>query len=375
MKKKLLTYLRIIVLIALAGLAAWGLVALIVMHRSTCPELYAPGHSDYIWLYLVLCALGCLLMPVFTSVGALMTGYRLHRMRILFIEIKQEDKLRVRLSKRPGLGTFLLSPRIDGTSPYKLALLSMPLSMMVLAGLCLALAALLWRTGPAVALLIVPAACLGIIFITLLPRRNGSDILSRLLAFRNRDKLRAWECAMHIAAALGDSKTLMGMPEEWFQRYPAEIADDLYVANCLINGSSRLIRQGRFPEAYDMLRPLLDLTPAPENHQIIACALLNGAICEALTDLPPLCLRQLEHPSIRYMCPPSWEPRRRTVQYAQALLLDHDEAKAAPFLLQIEKDIQAGHTDGKLIRRIQEKAGIGGIRPCEASSTESSSAT
>lgn len=360
MKKKLISYLRIIVVLALAGLAAWGLMALGILHRRTCPELYAPGSSDYAWLYIVLVVLGCLLMPVFISIGGLLTGYRLHQMRLLFIDVTQKEKLHIRLNKRPGWGTFLLSPRIDGTSPYKLALLSAPLSMMALAGLCLALAAIFWHTGPARALLIIPAACLVVIVITLLPRKNGSDLFSRLLAFRNKDKLRAWECAMHIAAALGDGKHLADMPEEWFQRYPAEVADDLYVSNCIINGSSRLIRQGRFSEAYDMLRPLFNLAPSPETHQRVACALLNGAICEAMEGLQPMCLSQLEHPSVKYMTPPNWEPRVRTAQYTRALFLNHDEAAAAALLPQIEKDIEADQTDGALIRRIQEKAGIGG---------------
>lgn len=358
MKKKLLNYLRIIMLLALTGLATWGLVALGAMHRSACPELYAPGTSDYAWLYIVLIVLIFLLTPLFTSVGGLLTGYRLHRMRILFIEIWQEDKLHVRLNKHPGWGTFLLPPRIDGTSPYRLALLSRPLSMLAVAALSLALAAIFWHTGPAQALLILPAACLGVIVILLLPHRNGTDIISLLLAFRNPDRLRAWECAMHITAALDDGKKLADMPEEWFQRYPAEVADDLYVSNCIINGSSRLIRQERYTEAYETLRPLFDLTPAPETHQFIACALLNGAICEALTHLQPMCLSQLEHPSIKYMCPPHWEPRRRTAQYASALFLTHDEAEAAALLPAIEKDVQADQTDGVLIRRMQEKAGL-----------------
>lgn len=375
MKKKLLNYLRIILLLALAGLAAWGIVALGVVHRRTCPELYAPGSSDYTWLYLVLVMLGCLMIPVFTSIGGLLTGYRLHRMRILCIEIRQEDKLRVRLNKRPGFGAFLLPPRIDGTSPYKLALLSLPLSQFALAGIFLLLAAIFWQRGISRTLVMMPLVCVCFAAIQLLPRRNGSDAVSCLLSFRNRDKRRAWECAMHITAALSDGKKLMDMPEEWFQLYPAEIADDLYVSNCIINGSSRLMRQGRFAEAYEMLRPLFDLTPAPENHQTIACALLNGAIGEALEDRQPMCLSQLEHPSLKYMCPPHWEPRRRTVQYARALLLNHDEAEAAALLPQIEKDIEADHTDGALIRQIQEKAGIGGITSCEESSTESSSAT
>lgn len=358
MKKKQFSYLRTIALLALAGLAFWGLMSLGALHRRTCPELYAPGSSDYAWLYLVLFALIILLIPVISSIGGLLTGYRLHRMRILFLDVRQEEKLRVRLSKRPGWGAFLVPPRIDGTSPYKLALLSAPLALAALSAICLALALIFWHTGPAQALLIVPVACLGLLVVHFLPRKNGTDLLSRLLAFRNKDKLRAWECALYVTASLNDGKKLSEMPDEWFQRYPAEAADDLYVSNCIVNGSSRLMRQSRFAEAYDMLQPLFGLAPSPDTHQTIACTLLNGAICEAIEGLPPVCLNQLEHPSVKYMTPAHWESRIRTAQYARALFLNHDEAEATALLPQIEKDIAEDQTDAALIRLLQEKAGL-----------------
>ena len=186
MKKKQFSYLRTIALLALAGLAFWGLVSLGALHRRTCPELYAPGSSDYAWLYLVLFALIILLIPVISSIGGLLTGYRLHRMRILFLDVRQEEKLRVRLSKRFGWGALLLPPRIDGSSPYRLMLLSQPLALAALSAICLALALIFWHTGPAQALLIVPVACLGLLVVLFLPRKNGTDLLSRLLASATR---------------------------------------------------------------------------------------------------------------------------------------------------------------------------------------------
>ena len=357
-KRKLINLVRIVGLLGLFALAFWVLVTLGNLHQQTCPELYAPGSDDYLWLYMLLCALVLLMMPAITCIGGLLSGYRLHRMRILFIEIAREDKLRIRLTRRMGYGALLLPPRTDGTSPYKLALLCAPLVMAALAAITLALTAIFWHTGPARALMIMPIACVLAIVFILLPRRNTTDCLSRVLAFRSRDKRRAWECSMHITAALSDGKRLMDMPEEWFQQYPAEVAEDLYVSNCIINGSSRLIRQARFAEAYEMLRPLFDLAPAPETHQLVACVLLNGAICEALAELPPHCLSRLELPSVKYMTPASWTPRLRTAQYARALFLNHDEAEAAALWTQIEKDMAADRIDDELIRRMQEKAGL-----------------
>ena len=192
----------------------------------------------------------------------------------------------------------------------------------------------------------------------LLPRKNGTDFLSRVLILRRgKDYVRAWECSAHISYALSLGKKLMDMPEEWFQTYSAETAEDIYVSNCIINGSSRLIRQFRFQEAYAMLRPLFDLKPMPENHQVIACSILNGAICEAADDLPPMCLSQLEHTSVKYMTPPAWQPRLLTAKYARALLLNHDEAEAAVLLEEMTKHIEQNDIDRRLVLLLQEKTG------------------
>lgn len=358
MKRKLINLVRIIVLIALLLLAGWGLVTLGTLHQQSCPELYAPGSSDYLWLYLVLVVVTFLLIPVMSSVGGLLSGYRLYRMKILFLEVTQQEKLRLRLTRRMGYGTVLVAPRTDGTSPCKLAMLSLPLLMTALAALLLGLAAIFWQTGAARVLLIVPFFCLGAAAVFLLPRRNGSDNLSLLLAFRNKDRQRAWECAMHITAALSDGRKLADMPEEWFQQYPAEVADDLYVSNCIVNGSSRLIRQRRFSEAYDMLKPLFNLAPAPETYQTVACTLLNGAICEAMADLPAYCLNQLEHDAIKYMLPANWTSRLLTAKYARALFIDHDEAVAAALLDEIGKKPDPDQIDADLLRLMQQKAGL-----------------
>lgn len=364
MKRKLITYLRIIGLIALAGLSLWGIVALGVMHRRTCPELYRSGQNDHMWVYFVLLALIFLLLPLLHSLGGLMSGYRLYRLGFLLIEVTHQEKLRIRLTRRAGFGAFMLPPRTDGTSPCVLHLLSLPLSLFALAGVFLLLVAIFWQRGISRTLVMMPLVCVSFAVIQLLPRRNGSDAVSCLLAFRNRDKRRAWECAMHISAALNEGRKLMDMPEAWFQTYPAEVADDLYVSNCIINGSSRLIRQRRFAEAYEMLRPLIDLAPTPETHQRVACVLLNGAICEALAahengpKLPPMCLSQLEHDSIKYMLPSSWTPRLLTAKYARALFIDHDETAAAALLDEIGKIPDPEQIDADLLRLMQEKAGL-----------------
>ena len=358
MGKRLINLLRIVTLIALMLLAGWGLMTLGTLHQQACPELYAPGSSDYLWIYLILVAVTLLLIPVMSSVGGLLSGYRLYRMKLLFLEVTQEEKLRFRLTRHMGYGTDLVPPRTDGTSPYRLALLSLPLLMTALAALLLGLAAIFWRTGAARVLLIIPFFCLGATMVCLLPRRNGSDYPSLLLAFRNKDRQRAWECALHITAALSDGRKLADMPEEWFHTYPAEIADDLYVYNCVICGSSRLIRQRRFAEGYDMLQPLFSLQPTPETHHVVACTLLNGAICEALADRPANCLNQLEHDSIKYMLPLSWKPRLLTAKYARALLIDRDDAAAAALLDEIGKTPDPEQIDADLLRLIQEKAGL-----------------
>ena len=82
------------------------------------------------------------------------------------------------------------------------------------------------------------------------------------------------------------------------------------------------------------------------------------AFAEKLADeLPRRCIDQLEHPAVKYMCPPGWQIRVTTVRYARAMLVDHNAAEAAALLPALEEAAAQDQVDGGLLQRIQAKAG------------------
>lgn len=335
---------------------AWykGMRALVDFHYACCPELYDTPISMPL---VVLPLLGLLLiLPFFVTALLMASGYRLHRTQWFFLEITKPDKLRFRLTKRPGWTVRVLPLRTDGTSPYAVYWFSSYICFAALFVLFTVLAALCWRT-PASRSLNIFAMGFGlwVFLMPLLPvKRNALD---QVLVFRkSRDLRRAWECHLHIYAGIEQKIKLQDMPDEWFLPYPAEIADHPLVRTANFNRSSRLINQDRFHEGYDILRYFFDLKPAPETNGTIAGAILNGAICEALAELPPRCLGQLDHPSVQYMTPPSWQGRVLTVKYARALFLNHDAQEAAALLSQCEERLKTDDRDANIIRLLREKA-------------------
>ena len=358
MKKKLSRLLITLLLLALFAVAFMGMIHLSNLHRAEYPWLHADAAPQNILPFIGGAA--CLLLfGTFAALCGKVCGYRFLEMRLLFLHVrKEEGRLRFRLGK-PGLGTLLLPPHTDGTSPWRLFMVVRPLFFGLMTLILLLLTISAWGTTAFRSMLLPVFLYLGMTLISLLPRKNGMDPLSLWRKFsRCRDCVRAWECASHIAAALYQGQKLMDMPEEWFGSYPAELAEDPHVSNCMINGSSWLMRQYRFAEAYAMLEPMLDLPGTPDTHHTIACAILNGAVCEAMADeLPRRCIDQLEHPAVKYMCPPGWQIRLVTVKYARAMLVDRNADEAAALLPALEEAAAQDQVDGGLLQRIQAKAG------------------
>lgn len=354
MKQKLLNFIRVICLIAGLVLAVIGLLHLLNLHWAAFPHFYDAGLVGSV-LPVILAGLLFLLTPLAVAGAGKLCKYRVKETRIAFVHITWGKGIRL---GRPHFGTAMLPPWLDGTSPFVLPMLSASLYFLCLSGLFLLLSLLLWKTAAVETLLYAALFFFTLALTRFLPWANGRDDLSRVWRMRRSpDLVRAWECAAHIGDALAGGKKLPDMPDAWFQTYPAELAEDEYVSNCMINGSSRLIRQECYGEAYEMLRPLFDLKPAPHTHRVIACAVLNGALCEAMNDLPPMCLEQLDHQSVKYMTPPTWQPRMELVKYARALL-HHDEAEAAEILSGLERLLAQDDADRTTLIRLQRKAGL-----------------
>lgn len=356
MKRKLLNWIRILLVAAVIIALFYGFMQVYGLHMRSFPQHYA--NSAITNLIPFVAALVLFPLPPIVRVQlARRGGYRLYWMQLLFLEVCRGGKVKLRFNGRIRLGMLMLPPRTDGTSPYRLYLLAMPLILLGSAVLLALLAALLWETAAFLVLFSLALMSLVGCCVLLLPNKNG-DSLSLFFALnRHPELVRTCECSAYISAALSDGMLLADMPEDWFISEPPVLTDSIHVQVHTINSASWLIQHQRFADAYALLRPLFDLQPAPENHQSIACTILNGAICEALADLPPMCLNKLDHPSVQYMTPAAWQGRLLTAKYARALLLEHDEAAADALLKECEALSKNDARDANIVRLLQEKAG------------------
>lgn len=358
MIRKLVTLLRIVACTAV--LVGWFILskAFVDFHSACCPELYSPDTivSSLPLLLLLLCYL--LLTPVVSALVGRLCGYKFHRLNLFFLEISKPDKLRVRLSKRLQFSAYMLPPRTDGTSPYILPSLSSWMFILACTALFGLLTCVFWQTRASRTLIGLLGGFVLACFTPLVPM-GRNDVPTRLWEFHgSRDLRRAWECGLHISAALERDEKLENMPDEWFLLYPEAIKDHIFVQYNNFNRASRLIDQKKEAEAYEVLRYFFNLKPGPSNYMLVAGAILNGVLCEVFADLPPMCLSQLDHDALKAPLPPQWERSRLTAQYARALFLHHDEAEAAAILPALEKEIEKQGRGREILERLQEKAGL-----------------
>lgn len=356
MKRKLFNLLRVIAVIAVCVLLFQAFTALLSLQYAICPETL----STNTLAAALTCGLVFILlsMPIGACLISRMAGWRLHSLHILFIQITRKDKLRVRFVPRLGYYVHMLPPRIDGTSPWVLRLFAEPFYLTAMSILLALACVMIWHTPVARLFLTLVISCFGGACFILLPSKN--DRLLQALRFRRDARCRqAFECAQHISAAVMDKVHLQDMPEAWFPALPAALLDDYFVRYITFQRSSWLIHNEREAEGYEVLLPLLDLTPAPETYTTIAGAILNGAVVEALTDLPPRCLQLLDDPSVKYMTPASWDRAVKMALYARALFLHHSEDEAAALLPEVEKHITPEREEPRrTLLRLQEKAGL-----------------
>ena len=354
--KKPLKLIRIIlaVLIYLAWMT--GVHTFIDFHAEAYPELYTADFNPLPYFLLLIMTFILLVFPI--TWMSLRAGYKLHRIHLLFLEITQPDQLRVRWTKKLGWQIRLLPPHTDGTSPIAAYYLGRYLCYIATAVLFGVLTAILWRT-PASRFLSMFFLfwVLYALLIPLLPiRSNGLD--AYLALRKSQDLRRAWECSLHLNAAMEQKKKLRDMPAEWFLPYPEELKDEPLVMYANFNRSAWLISQDRYAEGYEGLRYFFNLTPAPKTHSMIAMAILNGVMCEALGDLPPMCMSQLDHFSLKLPLPQNWENQRLLAEYARALFLHHDEVEAAAILPKLEAAFEKEDRPRDSIEDLQRKAGI-----------------
>lgn len=355
MKKKLFNGVRVLLVVGIILAAFYGYMQLYGLHMRSFPQHYTNSAVTHLLPVAAMLVFLPLLLMAWVMIGRKL-GYRLHWMQLLFLEVCRAGKVKLRFTGRIRLGMLMLPPCTDGTSPYRLYLLAPTLILLGTAVLLALLAALLWETAALYSLISLAFACVGVGCAKLLPIKNSDNLGLYFDIRRSPEMHRAWECCAYIGAAMEAGTRLASMPDDWFISEPPAQADNIYMQVHIINSASRLIQQEQFAKAYPLLQPLLNLQIAPDTHQSIACAILNGAICEALAELPPRCLGQLDHPSVQYMTPPSWQGRVLTVKYARALFLNHDAQEAAALLSQCEERLKTDDRDANIIRLLREKA-------------------
>lgn len=356
MKRKLFNLLRIIAVIAVYALMGYAVMQLLTMQSAASAE--ACSTNTLAAAYTIGLVLLLLSMPIGACLISRIGGWRLHTLQILFIQITKKDKLRVRFVPRLGYYVHMLPSRIDGASPWVLRLFAEPFYLTAMSMLLALACVMTWHTPVARIFLILSVGCFSGACFILLPTKNDA-LLQALCLRRDVHCRQAFECAQHISAAVAENISLHDMPEAWFPSLPASLIEDHYVYYVTYHRSGWLIDHERELEGYEALLPLLTLAPAPETYAFIAATILNGAIVEALNDLPPRCLQLLDDPSIKYMTPVSWERVINTALYARALFLHHDEQEAAQLLPDIEKHFTAeSDRPRRTLRRLQEKAGL-----------------
>ena len=351
MKERIFKLLRFVT--GAAGVIGWAALCLAIrtQHMACYPALYAVNRSSLLIIPFLLPLL--LLLPAAQVLACLRCGYSFVRLSILRVEITRTDKLRLHWRKQSRYGALMLPPRTDGTSPY----LPVQLSPWLLIAACWLLTGLLMillRQRAVFRTLLLAFWAFGTIGIV-----TAMDTFSRILAFRrSRDLRRAWECGLHISAELEAGGHVADMPDEWFLPYPDALADHPLVQVNNFNRAARLIDQQREQEAYGLLQYFLRLEPGRQTYPLIAAAILNGALCEALAELPPLCMNRLEDDVLKMPLPPQWEYARLLARYARALFLRHDEAEAAAILPALEAEIEKWGRRRTILVRLQEKAGL-----------------
>ncbi len=331
-------FLLFILMLALTAAFVVLMFSLSKAHLQAWPAMHETQ-----WPLLLGLALGMLIIltsPLGQWLTGRISGYTFHEMRLPFLHVKQEgDRLSVKPCGRFASGILMTPPRVDGSAPYRLYFLGGPLYAAALIPVQLLLA-LLFKATPAACVLLQSAFLCGIFLLgQCFPRRHATGALTVLLKLRDPEIRRAWACGMHINTALSRDEKLSDMPDDWFHPYKAETLQDITAATVTINISSRLMRFERYEAAYAEVQKLLPHVNRPtklqQEHMRKACTIINGALCEAVLSLDPLCLKALDDPAVQYMLPANWKGQRTAARYAKAVLVDHNETEAAQLLAEL----------------------------------------
>lgn len=282
-----------------------------------------------------------LLYMVISAIAGLLTGWQLAEASLLGLGLHRDEANHLRLMYRKPVRFMLLlmtPPRLDGTSPLGAYYLAAPCGLMALSA-AIILLALAKRSVPAMANLFWA----GILAFCVAAATLLFNALPQLRSTRRNSSLhRATEHHLTLHAFQRRGLKLKDMPAAALEPYPE--ADwthhAVLVAQC--NVASRRISDEDYAGALTLIQPLLaylDALPRlkPTQEKSRTALILHGAACEALTGAAPCIAPRLASVSERKLPAPPWIERLLLARYLQALLIDRNEAAAAPLLSQLEE--------------------------------------
>lgn len=350
--RKLIMFLHFIALLA----ALFGLLALFRCLRSAW-GITAQQSAGLLPLLLVV-ALSFPVAVCGEMVFGLLTGYKLKELSLPFVTFRPGQGLRP--NGRIRVATLLAPPAVSSDVPFRLFLLGAPVTLLIFSALMTALACIL-RATPAAPWLLDTGLAWSIMACTLLlPRKNQTDILTKLVLMSRHPQLRlAWTQYMAIGASQGN---VADMPEEWFSAYEAPLLAHPYPMTITMLFIARAIRRQRFEDAYPAVQGILSI-PDPGSPHVHPCMLCQGALCEVLGDFPADCVNRLEEDAVRYLLPENWKARLLLARYGRERCITRDDEAAGAILAELQPlldsaDRRNAEAEATLLRLIDEKAGV-----------------
>lgn len=334
------------IVVMLGSLLTGGLFG---FYMSSTAVQQGMGFGAYMWT-LIWMALG-LYVVVFAQIGlhelghllgGLLSGYGFSSFRLgSFMLLKENGKLRLRRFSIPGTGgqCLMIPPEpVDGKIPFTLY----GLGGVIMNTVVTVIALLLWAVldkGTMGSVLLLMTALFGAILALSngLPIRMGNvdnDGCNVLTLKKHPKAMAHYIHQMQISDYLTKGVPVAQMPDEWFAK--PELADmtDSMTATAGVFAANRLLEERRFAEAKDWMEQMLAAdTAMTELHarltvsDLIFCQLLNGESPEKWLDKEQKQFMQVMKSNLSIL---------RT-EYAIALLLDKDTARADKLLTQFEK--------------------------------------
>ena len=300
------------------------------------------GMPGYVLMLAIFILLGIFLSLLGSVLGGLLTGWKLAEFSLFGFGLHRDRENRLRLMYRPApqpINSLMTPPRLDGSSPFG-GIHAGHILLNAAVGAVLMLLALLLRS-----VRIMPAVFVLGGFLIVLTVLNAFRVVSVVRRLQKNVYLRrANEFNALTSAANRRGLGVSSLPDEAFVPFPEEALTDpqTFVAQC--NICTRLLNNGSYALAHELLRQLADVLPRKTfrlaNKPVWNQALtLNGAIAEMMTGAEPRLSEKLSDEAMKVINTPGWHERLLLARYLRALLVTQDKTDAANRLAELSTQL------------------------------------